>query len=99
MTYRVRIYRRAESDLQRLYDYVAREAPERAGPFIDELCDAIDSLDEHPHRGARPRDPLLRELGYRFLVHGDHLVLYLVSGQSIQVRRVVRGSRAYRNML
>lgn len=95
----VRVLRRAQSDLQQIYDFVAREAPRRAGSFIDELLHAIESLETMADRGARPRDPTLRDLGYRFLVHRDYLVFYKVLKRQVRVYRVLRGSRAYRGLL
>lgn len=99
MTHQVRISRRAHRDLQSIYDRIAREAPRRADTFIDDLYDVIESLQAMPRRGARPRDPILRDRGYRFLVHGDFLIFYAMAGKTVRVRRVVRGSRATRSML
>ena len=95
----VRILRRAQRDLQEIYDYVLREAPLRAGPFIDRMLDAIESLDAMAERGALPRDPGLRDRGYRVLVHESFLVFYKVRARSVRVYRVLRGSRAYRELL
>ncbi len=95
----VRILRRAERDLQEVYDLVVREAPRRADPFIDKLLAALDSLDELADRGAIPRDPALRQRGFRFLAHGRYLVLYKVLRQQVRVYRVVDGHRAYRGLL
>src|SRR5882724_3057283 len=95
----VRVLRRAQRDLQEIYDLVVREAPRRADPFIDGLLDAIDSLTTMSERGAIPRDEVLRQQGYRFLVHGPYLVFYKVLRRQVRVCRVLRGSRAYRSLL
>jgi toxin ParE1/3/4 len=95
----VRVLRRAKRDLQQIYDLIAREAPRRADPFIDELLDAIESLGTLSERGATPRDEALRQQGYRFLVHGQYLVFYKVLRQQVRVYRVLQGSRAYRSLL
>lgn len=95
----VRVLRRAERDLQQIYDFVAREAPERSERFIDGLLDAIASLDELAERGATPRDPNLRLQGYRFLVYRDYLVFYKVLPRQVRIYRVLHGHRAYRGLL
>jgi plasmid stabilization system protein ParE len=95
----VRVLRRAERDLQEIYDLVAREAPRAADRFIDALLAAVDSLAEHAERGASPRDAVLRQQGYRFLVHGRYLVFYKVLRQQVRVYRVLHGHRAYRGLL
>jgi toxin ParE1/3/4 len=99
MTRSVRILRRAQRDLQQIYDFVVREAPLRADSFIDELYDAIESLSTLSDRRGIPRDPTLTQQGYRFLVHGRFLVFYKVLRRQVRVYRVVRGSRAYRGLL
>jgi toxin ParE1/3/4 len=99
MTSTVRILRRAQRDLQEVYDYLAREAPTRAGPFIDELFDVIESVASMAQRGAIPRDDTLRRQGSRFLVHGPYLVFYKVRRRQVWVYRVLRGSRSYRGLL
>jgi plasmid stabilization system protein ParE len=99
MTRRVRVLRRAQRDLQEIYDFAVREAPRRADPFIDGLLDAIETLETMSERGAMPRDEALRQQGYRFLVRGPYLVFYKVLKHQVRVYRVLRGSRAYRSLL
>lgn len=99
MTRSVRVLRRAQRDLQEIYDYLAVEAPLRAGPFNDKLIAAIDSLSTMADRGANPRDPILRARGYKFLVHDRYLIFFKVTGRGVRVYRVLRGSRAYRDLL
>jgi toxin ParE1/3/4 len=99
VTYSVRVLRRAQRDLQEIYDHIVREAPMRAGPFVDKLFAAIESLSTMPHRGAIPRDPILRARGYRFLVQDPYLIFYKVRGREARVQRVLRGSQAHRGLL
>jgi plasmid stabilization system protein ParE len=99
MTRNVRILRRAQRDLQQIYDLVARELPVRAESFIDGLFDLIESLETLSERGARPRDPALARQGYRFVVYRQYLVFYKVFKRQVRVYRVLRGTRAYRSLL
>lgn len=99
MTRGVRVLRRAQRDLQQIYDFIAREAPREADPFIDGLLEAIESLSTMSERGATPRDEALRQQGYRFLLHGNFLVFYKVMRRQVRVYRLLRGSRAYRSLL
>jgi plasmid stabilization system protein ParE len=95
----VRILRRGHRDLQEIYDYIVNEAPLRADPFIDKLYAAIGSLASMPERGALPREPVLRDRGIRVLVHGQYLIFYKVQGRQVRVHRILRGSRAYQDLL
>jgi len=99
VTRSVRVLRRAQRDLQEIYDYLVLEAPLRAGLFIDKLLSVIESLSTMPERGAAPRDPILRARGYRFLIHDPYLIFFKVIGRQVRVYRVLRGSRAYRDLL
>lgn len=99
MTRTVRVLRQAQRDLQAIYDYIVLEAPLRAGPFIDKMIAKIESLGTMPDRGAIPRDPILRARGYRFLVHDPYLIFFKVVGRQVRVYRVLRGSRAYSDLL
>jgi plasmid stabilization system protein ParE len=99
VTYSVRVLRRGKRDVQEIYDYIMQEAPLRADPFIDKLIAAIDSLATMPDRGALPREPVLRDRGFRFLVHGPYLIFYRVQGRQVRVHRILRGNRAYQDLL
>lgn len=95
----VRVLRRAQRDLQQIYEYVATEAPLRADRFIDGFLDAIESLDDLSDRGATPRDAVLRRRGYRYLEHRQYLIFYKVLRRQVRVYRIVHGKRAYRHLL
>jgi toxin ParE1/3/4 len=95
----VRVLRRAERDLQEIYDYLAREVPRRAAPVIDRLLTALDSLERLADRGAQPRDPILRARDFRFLVSAPYVVFYKVLARQVRIHRVLHGSRAYRDLL
>jgi plasmid stabilization system protein ParE len=99
VTYTVRVLRRAQRDLDEIARYVRRDSPDRAERLIDRLLDAIESLDRLPSRGASPRDPRLRRLGFRFVVEGSHLVFYKVVRTQVRVYRVLYGRRAYDDLL
>lgn len=95
----VRVLKRAQRDLEHVYDYVAREAPMRADAFIDGLLDTIESLEQFADRGSTPRDPALRDRGYRYLVHRQYLIFYKILRKQVRVHRVLHGKRAYRDIL
>jgi toxin ParE1/3/4 len=58
--YRVIILPRASADLQELFEYIERQSPQNASGVARQIIDAIDSLEELPHRyevHASSRDP------------------------------------------
>lgn len=101
MTFRVRTLKRATNDVLEIRDYVRRDAPETADRVVDQVFDAIASLERFPERGARPRDERLRRLRFRFLVCNPYLVFYKVdaSRRLVRVYRVLHARRAYDGVL
>jgi toxin ParE1/3/4 len=99
MRFRVRVLRRAQIDLVEIDRYLAREAPEVRPLILDRLLDAIEELERFPRRGARVRDPHLRNLGFRYLVQESYLIFYRIIGQQVRVYRVLHGRRAYLRLL
>lgn len=95
----VRILRAAQDDLAEIHRYIRRDRPGAADRFIDELLDAIESLELNPQRGALPGDERLRELEYRVLIHGNHLVFYKVLPKQVRIYRVLHGRRSYADLI
>ena len=83
----------AQEDLISIFDYIAQDSPNRALKFIELLDKRIGSLKHHPNLGRIPRHPKLKEYGYRVLIIESYLVFYIVRGKTIEVHRVIHGSR------
>ncbi len=83
----------AQDDLVSIFDYIAQDSPNRALSFVEKLDQRIGRLEQHPNLGRVPRHPKLREFGYRVLIVESYLVFYIIRGQTIEVHRVVHGSR------
>lgn len=82
--------RRARRDLDDIWFYIARDNPERADQFVDSIVVKCESISESPYMGrARP------ELGsgVRSLPHEEYIIYYRVSGDGIDVLRVIHGAR------
>lgn len=91
--YAIRYLPAAEDDLISIYQWIAGDNPSRAKSFIDELDRRIGNLKDHPHLGRVPRHPKLREVGYRVLVIEAYLIFYMIRGHTVEIHRVVHGSR------
>ena len=83
----------AQDDLLAILDYIAEDSSVRAEEFVADLEDRIGLLEKSPLLGRIPRNPRLREYGYRVLIVQSHLVFYMIRGNSIERHRVVHGSR------
>jgi toxin ParE1/3/4 len=83
----------AVDDLLSIYDWIAADSPARAASFTDKLDKLIRNLATHPSLGRVPKHEKLRAFGYRVLVVESYLVFYVVRGYSIEIHRVIHGSR------
>jgi len=91
--YTLRYIPSAQEDLLSILEFIAKDSPRRAVSFIDELDDRARHLELHPQLGRVPRHPKLREFGYRVLVVESYLVFYVIRERTIEVHRVIHGSR------
>src|SRR5512136_2749544 len=89
----------AVDDLISIFDWIAGDSPANAEAFIEKLDQRIGSLKIHPFLGRLPRDDKLKNAGYRVLVVGSYLVFYIVRGKTVEIHRVVHGSRNLDDML
>jgi toxin ParE1/3/4 len=89
----VRYLPAAQADLISILEWIAKDNPSRAISFVDSLDDRIGQLGHHPLLGRFPRNPKLREYGYRVLVVESYLVFYIVRGHTVEIHRVIHGAR------
>lgn len=82
--------RRADLDIEEIALYIARDNPARALSFAEELRAHCHRLLRFPE--AAPLRPDLGE-GVRLSVFGRYVVLYVVSDDLLDIRRVVHGAR------
>ena len=83
----------AQEDLLSIFNWIAQDSPTRAIKFVDTLDDRISLLKTHPMLGREPRHPKLQEYGYRVLVIESYLVFYVIRDKTIEIHRVIHGSR------
>ena len=97
--YKVKIYPTAQQDLRDIVDYLNTLSPSAALRYYDKLTEEIAGLSTMPERCPRPRDLALAAKGYRYLIVENYLIFYVVSGGTVQIRRILYGRRDYRALL
>jgi len=81
----------ALEDLQQIVSFVARDNPERAHSFGNELIDKALSLANLPQRGRVM--PELNDENVREIIFGSYRIIYEVLPERIYVLRFWHGAR------
>jgi toxin ParE1/3/4 len=89
----------AVDDLTSIFDWIANDSPANAAVFIDKPDQRIGNLQTHPLLGHIPRDDKLKNSGYRVLVIESYLVFYIVREKTVEIHRVIHGSRNLEDIL
>ena len=85
--------REAETDLEAIADWIAKDSPRRALTFISQLREACLQLADQPH--AWPLIQRYEEHGVRRRTHGDYLIFYRTNDQQIDIVHILHGARDY----
>jgi plasmid stabilization system protein ParE len=79
----------AESDLDGIRDYIARDNLFKAIEFVESIEKRILRLSESPLLGKEPDDPRLRKKGRRVLVYNENYEIYYTADAAQKLIRVV----------
>ena len=97
--YKVKIFPSAQRDLQEIVDYLNTLSADAALRTYDRIVSEIASLSTMPNRYPHPRDLSLAAKGYRYLSVSNYLVFYIVSGDTVQIHRILYARRDYSRLL
>ena len=94
MSHILRIRVRAEFDLDELSDYIARRDVRAAIRFRDRVQETVTRIVRWPHIGTERLTRTGRRVRLRqVLRYPKFVVIYEVTDQTVDILRVVRGSR------
>ncbi|MBI5970442.1 MAG: type II toxin-antitoxin system RelE/ParE family toxin [Deltaproteobacteria bacterium] len=97
--YAIRYLPAAVDDLISIFDWIAGGSPANAATFVEKLNRRIGALMTHPFLGRIPKDDKLKSSGYRVLVVESYLAFCVVYGKTVEIHRVVHGSRSLDDMI
>ena len=98
-TCKIKIYPAAKQDLLDIIDYLNTLSPDTALRYYDLLTEEIAGVAQMPERCPHPKDLALATKGYRYLIVKNYLVVYVVTGNTVQIRRILYGRRDYTSLL
>lgn len=97
--YEIRVTELAKEDLADIIEYIANDNPSAAMQLADEIEQRILPLTDFPDMGANPRNRRLASKGYKVLVVNDYLIFYALTGDIVEIRRIISGKRNYAKLL
>jgi plasmid stabilization system protein ParE len=86
----------AESDLEEIGDYIARDNPHRAVSFIREIRERCLTIATAPN-AAPLREKILG--GVRMVPHGGYLIFYRALNSEIRIERILHGARDIQQLM
>ena len=87
---------RALLDLEEIGDYIAKDNPNRALSFLTELQEQCHRISDMPSAFPK-RDDI--EPGLQMGVHGNYLILFHVTTNSVRIERVIHGARRLQDLI
>ena len=103
MSYTVVLTDTAKQDLREIAIWIAERSKEieTAKRFVNELRAECHKLDTFPNSGAMPKDRILKSMGYRFLVHEEYLIFYLVDEENsvVNVMAIFNAKKDYMRVM
>ena len=87
----------AETDLEEIGDWIARDDPRRALTFVAEIRETCERLAESPR--AFPVVPQHGNRGIRRRVFRNYLIFYREQPERVDVLRILHGARDYEPIL
>ncbi|MBB2714348.1 type II toxin-antitoxin system RelE/ParE family toxin [Rhizobium sophoriradicis] len=88
---------RAETDLERIADYIAMDNPQRAVSFIHELVDRCERLADTPNGFSLV--PRYEHTGIRRRPYGNYLIFYRVGEDRIEILHILNGAQDFESIL
>ena len=93
----------AAFQLRDIVQYIAEASgdPQTARNWYNEAKATLSLLADQPYMGRKPRQAIIRAMGYRMLVIGNYLAFYSVSDQEkrVNIEAIVDGRREYLRLL
>ena len=97
--YKVIISPAAQNDLLDISDHLNTLDPEEAEKHFDLFMEKMSVLAKTPEICPLARDTQLRLRRYRVLPAEDHIVFYVITGKTVELRRIIYARRQYERLV
>jgi plasmid stabilization system protein ParE len=94
--YSVQITATAQTDIEQIWDYIARDNPAQATHHLVRLERAVLALAEFPERNSLIPENVYLNTQYRHAIVGNYRIIYRIQRQTVWVARVLHGAMVYK---
>lgn len=77
------------SDLKAIRDYIAEDNIEAARKTVDNIYRGFERIQQFPAMGADLSKRVSFKTGYKYLAHGNYVILYRVKKDCVEIYRVI----------
>ena len=95
----IRYLSTAERDLNDIFTHIMKDNPLAAHSQLEKFEKSISKLASNLLLGVTPKDPRLKKLEYQMLIVGTYLIFYVVKNKTVQIRRIIHGTRQHSFLL
>ena len=101
MTNKIHYAVEARRDLDDIWDYIVTDLcnASAAERVVNDILDVVEQLENFSEMGALLTSIANVDSDYRFIVSGNYLIFYRVSGMDVYVDRILYGRRDYLRIL
>ena len=91
----------ARRDLDDIWDYIVTDLcnASAAERVVNDILDVVEQLENFSEMGALLASIANVDSDYRYLISGNYLIFYRVSGMDVYVDRILYGRRDYLRIL
>lgn len=86
----------AEADMLAIWEYIAQDNLSAADRIIDRFTATFERIATFPDAGARYEHP---KGEFRFVVVTPYLIFYKITGDEVDIVRVLHGARRWEDVL
>lgn len=99
MKYQVVVFPSAERDLLEIRTYFEEILVASADSLIDKIYEALVPLTTTPFMYPLVHDDIISAKGFHFITVDSYIIFYKISGETVQIHRVLYGRRLYNSII
>ncbi len=93
---KVELLKPALEDIDNIAGYYARESGVKAAKKVtDGIFRSHRRIADFPQSGTFPPDEEMKKNGFRFVVSGEYISIYRISGKTAYIYHIFHGAREY----